>query len=78
MQIALAHIGPSWLVSLFLLEERRYLDEEHTFVSAHAALSYVQHWAAQGATIRERSQAMYVALQAEAAAGAALVQAVGE
>ena len=73
MELAIAHIAPAWYIALYCPAEHRYLDSTHTFVSSHAALSYVTHWLAQGATIRERSQAMYRALVAEAAQGAAVV-----
>ncbi len=73
MELAIAHIGPSWFVALYCPAEHRYLDSTHEFASALAALAYVTHWQALGATIRERSQAMYRALVAEAAQGAAVV-----
>lgn len=78
MELALAHLGPSWLIALYCPAEHRSLDRTHEFASAQAALSYVTHWTAQGATIRAASQGAYAALVEEAAQGAGVVRVVGE
>lgn len=78
MQLALARIAGGWQIRLYAPGDHRFLDTPHHFVSAIAALDYVQHWQQHGATVRVGSQAVYADLAEEARAGAGLVKVVGE
>lgn len=76
MELALAHIGTNWHISLYQPDERRSLDQ-HIFASALSAIAYVRHWREAGASIRPASQCIYNELLTAVQAEAGVVRAVG-